>query len=48
LSPLGQQFLTGWIDANTRFAPNDFRASTSRLSPDNLANNLKLVALLKT
>jgi aryl-alcohol dehydrogenase-like predicted oxidoreductase len=46
-SPLGQQFLTGWIDANTLFAPNDFRASTSRTGPDNLASNLKLVTLLK-
>lgn len=47
-SPLGQQFLTGWVDANTRFAPTDFRAGCTRFAPENLPNNLKLVALLKT
>jgi aryl-alcohol dehydrogenase-like predicted oxidoreductase len=46
-SPLGQQFLTGYIDANTRFAPGDLRASESRFAPENLPNNLQLVALLK-
>lgn len=46
-SPLGQQFLTGWVDANTRFAPTDFRAGCTRFAPENLPNNLKLVALLK-
>lgn len=47
-SPLGVQFLTGWIDANTRFAPGDFRATESRFAPDNLAHNLQLVELLKS
>ena len=46
-SPLGQQFLTGWIDANTRFAPGDFRSAVSRFSPENLPHNLQLVALVK-
>jgi len=46
-SPLGVQFLTGWIDANTRFAPGDIRAVESRFSPENLPHNLKLVELLK-
>lgn len=46
-SPLGVQFLTGWIDANTRFAPGDIRASETRFSPENRAHNLQLVALLK-
>lgn len=46
-SPLGVQFLTGWIDANTRFAPGDIRAVESRFAPDNLAHNLQLVTLLK-
>jgi aryl-alcohol dehydrogenase-like predicted oxidoreductase len=46
-SPLGVQFLTGWIDANTRFAPGDIRAIESRFSPENLPHNLQLVALLK-
>ncbi|MEZ7213385.1 aldo/keto reductase [Klebsiella spallanzanii] len=47
-SPLGVQFLTGWIDANTRFAPGDFRATESRFAPDNLTHNLQLVELLTT
>ncbi len=42
------QFLTGWIDANTRFAPGDIRAVESRFSPENLPHNLQLVGLLKT
>jgi aryl-alcohol dehydrogenase-like predicted oxidoreductase len=46
-SPLGVQFLTGWIDANTRFAPGDIRAVESRFSPENLPHNLKLVDVLK-
>ncbi len=45
--PLGCQLLTGWIDANTRFAPGDIRAATSRYSPENLPQNLKLVDLIK-
>ena len=45
--PLGCQLLTGWIDANTRFAPGDIRAATSRYSPENLPQNLKLVELIK-
>jgi aryl-alcohol dehydrogenase-like predicted oxidoreductase len=46
--PLDCQLLTGWIDANTRFAPGDFRATTPRFSPENLAHNMKLVELIKT
>ena len=46
-SPLGVQFLTGWIDANTRFAPGDIRAVESRFAPENLPHNLQLVALVK-
>jgi len=46
-SPLGVQFLTGWIDANTRFAAGDIRGVESRFSPENLPHNLKLVAVLK-
>lgn len=42
------QFLTGWIDANTRFAPGDIRGVESRFSPENLPHNLQLVELLKT
>jgi aryl-alcohol dehydrogenase-like predicted oxidoreductase len=46
-SPLGVQFLTGWIDANTRFAPGDIRGMESRFSPENLPHNLALVELVK-
>ncbi|MFS2225101.1 aldo/keto reductase [Pantoea sp. B65] len=46
-SPLGVQFLTGWIDENTRFAPGDFRAMETRFSPENLPHNLQIVGLLK-
>jgi aryl-alcohol dehydrogenase-like predicted oxidoreductase len=47
-SPLGVQFLTGWIDANTRFAQGDIRAIESRFAPENMPHNLQLVTLLKT
>ena len=47
-SPLGVQFLTGAIDANTRFAPGDIRGVESRFSPENLPHNLALVELLKS
>jgi aryl-alcohol dehydrogenase-like predicted oxidoreductase len=46
-SPLGVQFLTGWIDANTRFAPGDIRGVESRFSPENLPHNLALVDLVR-
>ncbi|MCU7550436.1 aldo/keto reductase [Chitinophagaceae bacterium LB-8] len=46
-SPLGVGFLTGAIDANTRFAPGDIRGMESRFSPENLPNNLALVELVK-
>jgi len=46
-SPLGVGFLTGAIDANTRFAPGDIRGAESRFSPENLPHNLALVALVK-
>ena len=47
-SPLGVQFLTGWIDANTRFAPGDIRGVESRFSPENLPHNLSLVDLVNS
>jgi len=46
--PLDCQLLTGWIDANTRFAPGDLRAITPRFSPQNLSHNMQLVDLIKT
>src|SRR5436190_5692775 len=47
-SPLGVGFLTGAIDANTRFAPGDIRGVESRFSPENLPQNLALVDLIKS
>ena len=46
-SPLGVGFLTGAIDAATRFAGGDIRGNETRFSPENLPNNLELVALTK-
>ena len=46
-SPLGQQVLTGWIDANTTFAPGDLRSMETRFSPENLPHNLQLVGLVQ-
>jgi aryl-alcohol dehydrogenase-like predicted oxidoreductase len=45
-SPLGVSFLTGAIDARTRFAQGDIRAVEGRFSPDNLPHNLALVNLV--
>lgn len=47
-SPLGVGFLTGAIDANTRFAEGDIRQTESRFSPENLPYNLALVDLLRS
>ena len=46
-SPLGQGFLTGTIDAATKFGANDFRTSFPRFTPEARAANLELVELLK-
>ena len=46
-SPLGVGFLTGAIDAKTRFADGDIRGVESRFSPENLPHNLALVDLVK-
>ena len=46
-SPLGVQFLTGWIDETTRFAEGDIRGIEGRFSPENLPHNLQLVELVK-
>ncbi|MGE0000605.1 MAG: aldo/keto reductase [Fimbriimonadaceae bacterium] len=46
--PLDCHLLTDWIDANTRFAPGDLRAVTPRFSPESLAQNMKLVDLIKS
>ncbi len=46
-SPLGVGFLTGAIDARTRFAEGDIRGIESRFSAENLPHNLQLLELLK-
>jgi len=47
-SPIGQGFLTGTMDASTRFDPKtDLRARFPRMSPENLANNAPFVELLE-
>lgn len=46
-SPLGVQFLTGWIDANTKFAQGDFRSLESRFETENIIKNMPLVDLIK-
>jgi aryl-alcohol dehydrogenase-like predicted oxidoreductase len=46
-SPLGVGFLTGAIDARTRYADGDIRKSESRFSPENIIRNLALVELVK-
>ena len=45
-SPLGVGFLRGAIDEYTRFAQGDIRGMESRFAPENLPNNLALVALV--
>jgi aryl-alcohol dehydrogenase-like predicted oxidoreductase len=46
-SPLGVGFLTGAIDAKTRFAQGDIRGVESRFAPEHIPHNLALVALVK-
>jgi aryl-alcohol dehydrogenase-like predicted oxidoreductase len=46
-SPLGVGFLTGAIDEKTRFADGDIRKIEGRFAPENLQNNLALVALIQ-
>jgi len=45
-SPLGRGFLTGKIDADTKFESSDFRATLPRFSEEARAANGKLVALI--
>ncbi len=47
-SPLGRGFLTGKMDANTRFGKADFRSSLPRFAPEALKANQKLIELLGT
>lgn len=45
-SPLGRGFLTGAMDASTRFAADDFRSRLPRFAPEAIAANQALTALL--
>lgn len=45
-SPLGKGFLTGKIDANTKFDSTDFRSTVPRFSAENRKANLALVDLV--
>ena len=46
--PVGMGFLTGKLDAGTKFDPKtDLRAEFSRFTPDNLAANRPVVELLQ-
>jgi len=45
-SPLGVGFLTGAIDANTRFAQGDIRGNETRFSPENITRNMALLNLV--
>jgi aryl-alcohol dehydrogenase-like predicted oxidoreductase len=47
-SPLGKGFLTGKLDANTKFDSTDFRSSVPRFSPENRKTNQALVDLVSS
>jgi aryl-alcohol dehydrogenase-like predicted oxidoreductase len=46
-SPLGKGFLTGKMDADTKFDSTDFRNTVPRFSPENLKANLALVDVIR-
>ncbi len=46
-SPLGKGFLTGKIDESTEFAPDDFRNTSPRFSPDLRRANLAIVEAVR-
>jgi aryl-alcohol dehydrogenase-like predicted oxidoreductase len=46
-SPLGAGFLTGKIDASTKFIATDFRNTSPRFAPEARAANVAVVELLK-
>jgi len=47
-SPLGKGFLTGEIDASTKFDSTDFRSSVPRFTPENRKANQALVDLVSS
>ncbi len=46
-SPLGAGFLTGTIDANTKFGDSDFRPMSPRFAPEAIKANLALVDIIR-
>jgi aryl-alcohol dehydrogenase-like predicted oxidoreductase len=47
-APLGEGYLTGKMDGNTRFDPKtDFRSTFPRMSPENMAANMPVVDILR-
>ena len=46
-SPLGMGFLTGTINADTRFVEGDFRKVVPRFAPESLPHNMALVRLVQ-
>jgi aryl-alcohol dehydrogenase-like predicted oxidoreductase len=46
-SPLGKGFLTGKINADTKFGSDDFRSSVPRFSQENIQVNLALVDVIR-
>ncbi len=47
-SPLGKGFLTGKIDADTKFDSTDFRKIVPRFNPEHLKANLALVDVIRS
>jgi aryl-alcohol dehydrogenase-like predicted oxidoreductase len=47
-SPLGKGFLTGKMDADTKFDSTDFRSTVPRFSPEHLKANLALVDVIRS
>lgn len=46
-SPLGKGFLTGTIDAGTKFGDKDMRNTVPRFQPENRETNQRLVDMLR-
>ncbi|KPU60429.1 aldo/keto reductase family protein [Pseudomonas fluorescens] len=47
-APLGEGYLTGKMDGNTRFDPKtDFRSTFPRMSPENMTANMPVVDILR-
>ena len=46
-SPLGKGFLTGKINPDTQFGPEDFRVNVPRFERENLQANMRLVEFVK-